>query len=195
MRRGVRGGLGEIQKTADGWVTQYLRSLLLKSQVIRGRGGGDPPQSSEPVDAEQHYLGMVKNSGAVFRPVQFELGKIHVAGGYLPKAMAMITKTVDHTDCKKKIFVKMGSTENWLLASTCGSTRRHSTSFGRTSLLEILRERILQLCDGIDAIAGAPIASAVEYDPMAEIGGGDDALRGAGLTTSTADARGRTRYC
>ena len=188
------GWVKSPRKNADGGVTMYLRSSWPKSQLIRGRGGGDPPQSSESVVAEQPYLGMVKNNGAVCRPVVFEFGKIHVSGVYLPRPMAMVTKTVDDTDGKKKIFVKMGSTESWLLATPCGSTKKNGSSFGRTSLLDILRERILRLCDGIDAIAGAPIASAVEYDPMADIGGGDDALHGGGLTISTADARGRTRY-
>ena len=45
---------------------------------------------------------MVKHSGAVFKPLRFEFGKIHVAGGYTSKPMAMVTKTVDGPDGQQK---------------------------------------------------------------------------------------------
>ena len=68
---------------------------------------------------------MVKNGGALFRPVAFEFGKIHVSGGYLARPMARVTKTVDDTDGKKKIFVKMAATDNWQIATPSGQCKKN----------------------------------------------------------------------
>ena len=53
-----------------------------------------------------------------------------------------------------------------------GSSRYAASSFGRTSLLDVLRDRISKLCDGSDiadasAVAAVPLGD--DYDPMAEV--------------------------
>ena len=138
---------------------------------------------------------MVKHSGAVFKPVRFEFGKIHVSGGYASKPMAMVTKTIDDTDGKKKIFAKMRASENWLVMATCGHGNKNKSSFDRTSLIEDLRERICRLCDGVDAIDGKQVDTGGEYDPMSEIGSSTDGPTGSEqLAIVAVDVKGRARY-
>ena len=89
------------------------------------------------------------------------------------------------------MFVKMASSEYWLLTATCGSGNRSRVGFTRTSLLCILRTHIVRLSDGTDALDATPVADAGGYDPM-------DEINRAQTTNSTAvlqaDKHGRTRY-
>ena len=88
----------------------------------------------------------------------------------------------------------MGTTENWLVMSTCGISNKNKTSFSRTSLLDVICDRIGRVCDGIDAIDGAPIpAIADECDPMTEIGS-STVTTSTGRVTGSRDTKGRTRY-
>ena len=107
--------------------------------------------------------------------------------------MAMVTKTIDNTDGQQKIFAKMGTKENLLIMSTCACGNKNKTSFYRTSLLDIIRDRIVRLCDGVDAIDGTPLSTADDYDPMSEIVSGNGAPSEGRAIVST-DAKGRTRY-
>ena len=78
--------------------------------------------------------------------------------------------------------------------TTCGGSHHNKTAFGRTSLVDLLRERIRRLSDGDEAIVGAPIAPTVEeYDPMTEIGSssGDTST---GRSIGSTETKGRTRY-
>ena len=77
--------------------------------------------------------------------------------------------------------------------STCGCGNKNRTSFDRTSLLDIIRERIARLCDGVDAIDGTPLNTADDYDPMSEIVSGSGAPSDGRAIVGT-DAEGRTRY-
>lgn len=69
----------------------------------------------------------MKHMGAVFKPVRFEFGKMHISGGYTWKPMAMVTKTTDDRNGKQQRFVKMAATEQWLIMSTCGSTGKNNS--------------------------------------------------------------------
>jgi hypothetical protein len=63
---------------------------------------------------------MGKNVLAAFRPVKLEYGKIHVSGGYVTRPMPVKSKTIDTADGQAKTFVKLASTESWLITSTTG---------------------------------------------------------------------------
>ena len=122
-----------------------------------------------------------------FRPVQFEFGKVHFRGGLLAKALPLISKTVRLSNGKEETFVKLGTRETWLIQATTGNSKYNGSSFGRTSLLDVLHSTTRQYCDGelaaedaaTDAEAAAadlPFAAVAaqgdDHDPMAEI---DDA--------------------
>ena len=111
---------------------------------------------------------MGKNILAAFRPVKFEYGKIHMSGGYNTRPIAMKSKTVNTADGGSKTFVKMATTEAWLIISTTGRCIKNGSSFDRTSLLGDLRDHISRLCDGIVSGGDDPIDS----DPMLELAEG-----------------------
>ena len=137
---------------------------------------------------------MVKNFMALFKPVKFEFGKIHISGGYVSKPMSTITKTIDDADGTKKTFVKMSTAESWLIMCVCGQSSKNKSSFERTSLLGIIHDRIGRLCDGVEDIVGeaVPGGNPADYDPMSELGV-DSASSGA---TNAVGVRvtGRQRY-
>ena len=66
-------------------------------------------------------------------------------------------------------FVKIANTEPWLVAATTGSTKAVGSSFGRTTLLERLREQLSQFCDGETSLAPIAAAASDERDPMDEV--------------------------
>ena len=137
---------------------------------------------------------MGKNGGPIFRPVRFEFGQVHIAGGYTVKPMAAKTKTIQGPDNKQTCFVKMAANEPWLLAATSGSGDKNRSAFGRTSLLDIIRVHIARLSDGTDALEGAPVVAAADHDLMNEIGSAPVTNSGGGVTLLGADTRGRVRY-
>ena len=120
-----------------------------------------------------------------------EFGQVHIAGGFSSKAAPVVSKSVEGSDRKQHIFVKMASSEAWLLQATCGKGNRSGVGFARTSLLCLLRAHILRLSDGTDAIDAAPIAEAGSYGPMDEINRAQTTNVTAVLQ---ADKHGRTRY-
>ena len=132
-----------------------------------------------------------------FKPVQFEFGKIHMKGGHLAKAAPMTSKTVEGPNKKNLTFIKIALSEAWLVQGATGATRYSSSSFGRTTLLRDLRDRIQKLCDG-DGVADDSIVAAVplgggdDYDPMAEV----DVTDSSALSPSKIKSQGskRTRY-
>jgi hypothetical protein len=137
---------------------------------------------------------MVKMFMALFEPVKFEFGKIHISGGYVSKPMSTITKTIDDVDGIKKTFVKMSTVESWLIMCVCGQSSKNKSSFERTSLLEIIHDRIGRMCDGVDDIAGGavPVGNPEDYDPMSELGV-DIASSGPNAAVGLR-VRGRQRY-
>ena len=135
---------------------------------------------------------MVKNMDVIFKPVKIEFGQVHIAGGYMAKAQPVVSKSTEGSDRKQHIFVKMASSEYWLIAATCGGTRDgNRVGFARTSLLCILREHMLRVSDGTDAIENKAILDADDYDPMDEINRATEQNSGH---TLMADKQGRTRY-
>ena len=135
---------------------------------------------------------MVKNMDVIFKPVKIEFGQVHIAGGYMAKAQPVVSKSIEGSDRKQHIFVKMASSEYWLIAATCGGTRDgNRVGFARTSLLCILREHMLRVSDGTDAIENKAILDADDYDPMDEINRATEQNSGH---TLMADKQGRTRY-
>ena len=138
---------------------------------------------------------MVKHADRIFKPVKFEFGQVHIAGGFTSTPAAVKSKTIEGSDKKQHIFVKMATTEGWLMSATCGSRDDgRAQAFGRTSLLEQIRNCIVRKADGVDDLDGdAAVAADVEYDPMDEIGGAP-ATNVPGSTLLEADKHGRTRY-
>jgi hypothetical protein len=137
---------------------------------------------------------MGKLTDNIFKPVKFEFGQVHIAGGFTATPASVTSKSIEGSDKKQHISVKMASTERWLLCATCGSGDKNKSAFGRTSLLAILRDHIVRLADGTDAIHATPVVAPEEYDPMSEIGSAP-ATDSAGITTFlSADKQGRVRY-
>ena len=128
---------------------------------------------------------MGKKDLAAFRPVKLEYGKIHVSGGYVTRPMPVKSKTIDTADGQAKTFVKLASTESWLVTATTGASIRNGTSFTRTTLLEDLRDNISQLCDGSLSPGDGPDDS----DPMMEL------VEGSGASSdATAAGKHASKY-
>ena len=82
-----------------------------------------------------------------FKPLKYDFAKIHMTGGLAFKSMPLTSKTIHWEEEQENItFVKMASSETWLVMATTGYTKH--ASLGRTSLLEDLRLEIQKLCDG-----------------------------------------------
>jgi hypothetical protein len=136
---------------------------------------------------------MGKTIMADFRPVKFEIGKVHIAGGHASKPMPVVSQTVASAEGTNYTFVKISAVEPWLRTCTTGNRRWGNETYGRTSLLQTLREKIDRICDGADGGCMAVSNAAAEYDPMMEVekDEGDNVassskIRGQGLK--------RTRY-
>ena len=86
-------------------------------------------------------------------------------------------------------FVKLASTEAWLLAATTGSTKAAGSAFGRTTLLGRLREQLRQFHD--TPLAPITTEDSQACNPMYDI------LEGAAssprVTTPQGQQRGRKR--
>ena len=96
--------------------------------------------------------------------MKYVFGHVHISGGHTSKPLP--AKTISFDDASRDInttFVKLASTEPWLLAATTGSTK----SFGRTTMLARLQEQLRQFYD----TPLAPIAAedSHERDPMDEV--------------------------
>ena len=63
---------------------------------------------------------MVKDIDRIFKPVKFEFGQVHIAGGHTTTPASVKSRTVEGSDKKQHIFVKMAGTEHWLVTSVCG---------------------------------------------------------------------------
>jgi hypothetical protein len=136
---------------------------------------------------------MVKAMNAIYKPVTIDYGQVHIGGGFLSKPAPVVSKRIVGHDKQEYTFVKMGSSEQWLLHATCGKGARSIVGFGRTSLVDLLRTHIVRLCDGTDALeARQPVVTEdSEYDPMDEI---NNVQTSNNATVLHADAQGRTRY-
>ena len=96
-----------------------------------------------------------------FKPMKFVFGQVHISGGHSSKATPACVMSVDDESRGNNItFVKLANTEPWLLAATTGSIKAVGSSFGRTTLLERLREQLGQFCDGETPLA--PIADQMD---------------------------------
>ena len=142
---------------------------------------------------------MVKLVDRIFKPVKFEFGQVHIAGGFTSTPAAAKSKTSEGSDKKQHIFVKLATSECWLMSCTCGGRAdQRGPAFGRTSLLEQLRICIGRKADGVDDLDDEnPIEAADdEYDLMNEIGSASATnMRSlAHATLLETDKRGRTRY-
>ena len=139
---------------------------------------------------------MAKLIDRIFKPVKFEFGQVHIAGGFTSTPAAAKSRTVEGSDKKQQVFVKMSRQEPWLIAACCGTrTDSRGAGFGRTSLLDMLREHLRRKADGVDDLDDAtPIQAADDdYDPMNDIGSAP-ALAGRAATMLETDKRGRRRY-
>ena len=138
---------------------------------------------------------MVKNCDATFRPVSFQRGKVHVCGGHLGKYMAMTTKQEKDLDGKNYEFVKITSSEPWLVQAVSGCHRLHHSSLGRTTLVGDLLKQVVRICNGEDdpdvQLHGCGSACA-DVDPMLELSG--NAGPGARTAVSIAVNGSRARY-
>ena len=107
-----------------------------------------------------------------FRTVAFDYGKIHMRGGALAKASPVDSKVITVTGDRKITFVRMATREAWLVAAVTGE-KKLTGAFARTSLLDDLRLKILQYCNGeVDSSSDATCddnTQDVEYDPMSEV--------------------------
>ena len=137
---------------------------------------------------------MGKITDHVFKPVKFDFGQVHIAGGHTATPASVTSKSVEGSDRKQHIFVKMAAKERWLLSAVCGSGDKNQKGFDRTSLLDTLREHVIRIADGVDSVHATPVAVAEEYDPMSEIGSAITTHGHGVATLLPSDKRGRTRY-
>ena len=103
-----------------------------------------------------------------FKTVAFDWGQIHVRGGCLGKATPITFQTIPlkaPREAHSKIFIKLSMTESWLSKATTGQGNVRPCVFGRTSLLELLREKVQKFANGeLD-----DEDEDQEYDPMDEV--------------------------
>ena len=105
-----------------------------------------------------------------FKPVRFSFGQIHVSGGLAGKPQPVNSKTVgDSAGEGNMTFVKMSSGEQWLTCATTGQRRYSGGSFGRTSLLDELRDKVQKYCDGEGPSSSGDAMPSDDYDPMMEV--------------------------
>ena len=105
-----------------------------------------------------------------FSPVKFVFGAIQISGGHVKKPMPVIAKTVtNQSGTANMTFVKLSTNEPWLQYATTGHKRSSGGSFGRTSLLEALREKVLTFCNDAAPSSSGDAIAAEEYDPMMEV--------------------------
>ena len=84
----------------------------------------------------------------------------------------------------------MSCSDAWLVFAATGSTKYLAGSFGRTSLLEDLRDKVQKHCDGeMSSSPSVPIASE-EYDPMMEL---EQEQGGSAVSPSKTKGQGITR--
>ena len=103
------------------------------------------------------------------KPVKFAFGQIHITGGHGAKPIPVTSKIVSDPFGSKNTCVKMASTEVWLVFAATGQHTYSAASWGRTSLLEDLRDKVQKHCDG-DRSSSSSVATASEdYDPMMEV--------------------------
>ena len=102
---------------------------------------------------------MGKVTDTIFKPVKFEFGQVHIAGGHTAIPMSAKSKSVEGSDKKQHIFVKMATSEKWLLHTICGNGDKSRYSFSRTSLLNALRDQILRLAYGTAALDATPVVA------------------------------------
>ena len=118
-----------------------------------------------------------------FKTVAFDWGQIHMRGGCLGKAAPMTSKTIplkapkrhrgdgDSRAAHSQTFIKLSMTESWLILATTGQRNFRNTAFGRTSLLDLLRDKVLLAANGeLDGFSSDDSAVAEDedqgYDPM-----------------------------
>jgi len=99
-----------------------------------------------------------------FKPLMYSFGKVHVSGGHSDRAHPMTTKVASEPGAASTTFVKMVVTETWLIVATTGQAKYTASSFGRTSLLDELRNKVVAICDG-----AADVKENEDYDPMEEV--------------------------
>ena len=133
---------------------------------------------------------MVKVDTSKFKPVEYHFGKIHMMGGQSTKPYPMTSKTITGQGGTSTTFVKLAVSETWLLASTTGQCKYAGSSFGRTSLLEALREEIQKYCDDPGCAPDPEPEEDDEYDPMMEVEGNKEDPPSASKTKG----RGQKRF-
>ena len=109
-----------------------------------------------------------------FKSVSFEFGQIHIKGGFLGKPMPMVSKQFRSGDDEQtKTFVKISRDQPWLMAATAGKNKASHTSIGRTSLLNMLHDKVeqfangkLESCSSDGATHGGGDEAADDDDPM-----------------------------
>ena len=112
---------------------------------------------------------MARVDTSLFRPLKFDFGEIHMSGGQSQRAYPMTSKVVEGADGENITFVKLAIAETWLIASTTGQKKITGSSFGRTSLLDDLRENIKKHCGCPGSVSDPGPAEGDDCDPMAEV--------------------------
>ena len=123
-----------------------------------------------------------------FNVMKFHFDKVHISGGHTTKPLlATVMRYDDASRGTTATFVKLASTEAWLLAATTGSPKAAGSAFSRTTLLQRLQKQLRQYYD-------TPLAPITTEDNQA----GDpmnDILEGAAssprVTTPQGQRRGR----
>ena len=78
------------------------------------------PGHPSSVATEEKKRFIVKDIDRIFRPVKFEFGQVHIAGGHTTTPASAKSRTVEGSGKKQHIFVNMAGTEHLLVTSVCG---------------------------------------------------------------------------
>jgi hypothetical protein len=125
-----------------------------------------------------------------FKPVTFKHGQVHVSGGMLAKSYPMTTMSIG-VGAGQKTFVKLSTHDTWLLQSTSGQPKYNMSSFGRTSLVQLLHTYVQQGANGELAGQEAAADGEAAHDPMNEVEvSGDEGAK----TAHSGRGKKRSRY-
>ena len=114
---------------------------------------------------------MARVSLRSFKEVKFSFGEVHFRGGGAKQSMPVTSKAInDPLDSKRDVtFIKMATTEQWLVQAATGQKRYNASSFGRTNLLEILLEKVQSYCDGQLSSSSSLAVAGGDFDPMMDL--------------------------
>ena len=153
----------------------------------------------------QHLMAKPLDLWSGYKPVSLLTGMVHMKGGALRTSTPVATKHIGLGQ-QKIVFVKMSTNDQWLLKATTGCSKFRESAFGRTSLLDDMRQFVQRCCNGDvkpkevgDEAQGGLCCEGTDeggdedYDPMNDVDVSDDDSQQKGAKTMAVTDK-RMRY-